>query len=598
MLLDAGLPPDLPPELWNTEAPDVVERIHRAYVTAGAQIITTNTFGASRMKLSSFRMQHRLAEFISGAVKIAKKVGGNIAIAGDIGPLGVFMQPIGEMSFDEAYAEFSEIARYFDCAGVDFLLLETFTDLMEMKAALLACKDASELPIFVTFAFDEGDRSVTGTPPDVFAAVADALPCDAVGTNCGNGLESVGNAIRRMRPITEKPLIGQPNAGKPSMQNGRTIFPVTPEQMADFAIDLWQSGANFIGGCCGSTPSHIARIADAVRGKPVVNTRKSMSFYAASRTKLLQISSEKPTVIIGERINPSGRRKLRESLERGDIGAAKLEAIKQEIADALDICVASPKVDELAVLPRVVSGVSSIVEQPLFIDTTNPAALELALKVYPGLPVINSISGKSSDIETFLPIALRWGAGFIALCMDDAGVAESEERCIEIAGKIIEKASDFGISKNRILIDPMMMPVSVVPQRIRIILSILKTLFSTFHIPTVIGLSNVSYGLPVRSIINASMLAAAIESGLCAVIADPTDERIVDTVFASAFLIGKDIRGENFMKKYSVAQAIQEQEHTSSLRDDIIHGNLDGLAEHVEAELQNCASSMKSSYQH
>lgn len=587
MLQEAGLPPNVAPESWNINAPDVIEEIQREYANAGAQIITTNTFGASKLKLSHYGLADKQDEIIASAVKIARAaIGGRkIAVAGDIGPLGTFLQPFGEITFNEAYRQFYDCAVLLAKAGCDMLIIETMTELLEMKAAYLACRDATNIPIILTFAFDEGERSVTGTPPDVFAVVASPLGADCIGTNCGKGIAPVIDAIAKMRPFVSQLLIAQPNAGTPSIKNGRTTFPGTPQQMADAAIQLWELGVNVIGSCCGSTPEHTASIADAVRGKRCVERTYSTNFCVASRTKLLQIGINQPVALIGERINPSGRKKFREALKRSDIAVAKLEAIHQDAADALDICVSAPGVNEIQILPEVVSAVSSITEKPLIIDTTDADALQAALEVYPGVPVVNSISAKRSDINKLLPLVARWGASFIALTMDDNGIAKTVNECINFLKAILNAAEQSGISHKRMLADPVMLPLSAAPKRIPITLKAIKAITNELKIPTVIGLSNVSYGMPSRSLLNSAMLSPAIFAGLSAVIADPTDKRIVETISASQALFGRDIKAKAFIAKFALQNEPEEPKYTESLREDIIRGNSDWVEQHINEEL-------------
>jgi len=590
MLQSAGLPVDIPPELWNVENPDVIERIHREYIQAGAQIITTNTFGASGLKLSAYELQTRQSELITAGVRIARKCANDFdtAVAGSIGPLGLFLQPFGELTFDDAYNQFFQYAKILADAGVDLIIIETMTDLVELKSAVLATMDATDIPIVANFAFDEGDSSVTGTPPEVFAAVMDALDIQAMGTNCGKGLEPVENAIAKMRKYTPLPLVAQPNAGLPKNENGRTIFPASPQKMADSAVKLWESGANIIGACCGSTPEHIARIADAVRGKPVHRHNTKSAFFCASRVKLVEIDETTPVRLIGERINPSGRKKFKERLKFGDIGIVKQEAVRQRDADILDICVAAPQVDEVEILPRAVSAVANLVVQPIFIDTTDINALEKSLKLYPGLPVINSISAKSDQMTEMLSLAKRWGASFVALAMNDDGIPISAQGRMEIIEQIISSAEDIGISANRILADPIMLPVSADIGNANITLGAIRLISERLNIPTVIGLSNVSYGLPSRSILNSAMLVLAVNSGLCAVISDPTDENILQLLSGAEVLAGKDTGAKRFIEKFSTSQETQSYEEiTGSLYDDIIYGNTEWVSHHLEKELES-----------
>ena len=588
MLQRAGLPADAPPELWNLENPDEIFKVQRAYVDAGAQILTTNTFGASRLKLAAYNLADRQSEIIHRAVQIAKDAAGSRAVvAGDIGPLGVFLQPFGELTFDRAYQEFFIYAKELAAAGADLIIIETMTDLLELKAAVLAARDATDLPIIASFSFDEGDSSVTGTPPDVYAAVMNALAPDAFGTNCGNGIEPVVEAIRIMRQFTDLPILGEPNAGLPKTVDGVTVFPATPGEMADAAVRMWEYGANLIGSCCGSTPEHTAKIAEAVRGKPTRPHKRVFGFFAASRTQLVRIAGDEPVRVVGERINPSGRKKFREKLRQGDIGTVKLEVIRQERADLLDVCVAGSGIDERQMLPRAVAAVVNLSNQPLFIDSTDPEAIECALKFYPGLPVINSIPGKSEDLERLLPLARRWGANFVALAMDDDGIPADAEGRFEVIRRIVERAQEYGIPAERIIADPVVLPVSADSKNPAVTLEAIELIAGRLKLPTVIGLSNVSYGLPARGILNATFLVMAIERGLSAVIANPLDERIYEAIYSAEVLVGRDERAERFIAQFSGrAQPQAEETFTESLRDDILRGNAEWVPRHIDEELK------------
>ncbi len=588
LLQAAGLPTDIPPELWNLENPEAVERIQREYVLAGAQILTSNTFGSSKLKLSAFGLETKQKEIITAAVKIARSAanGKAIAVAGDIGPLGVFLQPFGELTFDEAYREFCDYAEALWEAGSDFIIIETMTDLVELKAAILAVRDATPLPIIASFSFDEGDRSVTGTPPEVYAAVVNALHPAAFGTNCGMGIEPVIEAVGKMRPYTDLPILAEPSAGLPKIIDGETVFPASPGEMADAAIQMWDFGANIIGSCCGSTPEHTAKIADAVRGKDVKTFARKRGFFAASRVKLVRIAEDKPVRLVGERINPSGRKKFKQRLVEGDMGAVKLEVVRQDEADILDICVAAPGVDEVDILPRAVAAAANITDKPLFIDSMNTEAITLALKLYPGLPVLNSISAKSDEMENLLAIAAHWGAGFIALAMDDEGIPQSAAERVSVIKEIIHEAEIHGIDKNRIIADPVMLPVSASADNPQLTLESINALYPE-QIPAIIGLSNVSYGLPARSMINAAMLANAIAQNIAAVIADPTDKRIIETLYSAGVLSGSDPKARAFVNKFGTVEHTAEDEPISeSLRDDIIRGNVEWVPGHVADEIQ------------
>lgn len=546
MLQQAGLEPGICPELWNVTQPEKITAVHRQYIEAGAAIIETNTFGANRIKLSHYKLSDRVAELNQAAVKAARQAG-KVQVAGSIGPTGKFIAPLGDLSFDEAYGVFFEQASALAAAGIDLFIIETIIDIQEMRAALLAVKAASSKPVICQLSFGADGRTVTGTDPATAAITLTAMGADVIGANCSLGPAQLLPVVRQLSEATSLPISVQPNAGMPQLIQGETVFPMSAEEMAEWAPKLAAAGATYIGGCCGTTPRHIAAIRQAVQGlTPVKRTLSADKIvYLTSRSRTVAIGAGLPTVIIGERINPSGRKAMAESIRNGDFTPVKKEALLQIEAGAhvLDINMGVPGLNQADAMNKAVAELSVLVDVPFAIDTTDAAALEAGLKAFPGRALVNSVSAEPERLQEFLPLAKKYGAAVLCLPIAPGGVPHTASERVAIAGTIIEHAKNSGLHLNDLLLDPLVLTVAAEAGAARETLSTLALYRQTFGCPTVMGLSNVSYGLPRRDLMNSVFLSMAVTAGLDAPILNPYDPTMKDCLSAISALSGHDKNG-------------------------------------------------------
>ncbi|MBI3583008.1 MAG: homocysteine S-methyltransferase family protein [Nitrospinae bacterium] len=565
------------PEDLNLSNPAMIKEVHREYVEAGVNIITSNTFGGNRLKLSEYGLEGRLVEINTTAVKIAKEAassagsrGKKCLVMSTIGPTGKFLKPIGDLSFDDTYNIFKE--QIYACvkAGADIIGFETFSDIKEIRAGLIAARDvSSDIPILAMMTFqtirqahDVNDmRTVVGTDPETACVVLNALGADLVGGNCSLGPEGLIEIFRRMNRISRKPLVFQPNAGMPELCNGVTCYPSSPETMAEYAVRFAKEGINIIGGCCGTTPEHLKAIVKAVkRIKP--RKRKIQSYTSvSSRTKSVFFGYGKPPVRIGERINPTGKKLLSAELKDGNVSIIRDEAKRQADAgaDILDVNVGAPGADEIKMMERGVFTVQDAVNLPLMLDSNNPSVLEAGLKASDGKVIINSVNGEEKSLKTILPLAKRYGAAVLGLALDEKGIPKSAVGRLKIADRILKRAVKIGIPKEDVLIDCLTLTVSAEPTQALETLKALKLIKDKLGLSTILGVSNVSFGLPSRPIINSAFLTMALESGLDASIINPMDSKMMEAFDASAVLIGKDIRADRYIKKYAQKTEVRSQ---------------------------------------
>ena len=575
MLQKKGMKPGSCPEELNLSNPAMIGEVHREYVEAGVNIITSNTFGGNRIKLLEYGLEGRLAEINTVAVKIAKEAAGSAGSRGKkclvmstIGPTGKFLKPIGDLNFDDAYNIFKEQITACVKAGADIIGFETFSDIKEIRAGLIAARDVSpDIPILAMMTFqpirqahDVNDmRTVVGTDPETACVVLNALGADLVGGNCSLGPEGLIEIFRRMNRISRKPLVFQPNAGMPELCNGVTCYPSSPETMAEYAVKFAKEGVNIIGGCCGTTPEHLKAIVKAV--KRIKPRKRVIPSYTAvsSRTKSVFFGYGKPPVRIGERINPTGKKLLSAELKDGNVSIIRDEAKRQADAgaDILDVNVGAPGADEIKMMEKGVFTVQDAVHLPLMLDSNNPSVLEAGLKASDGKVIINSVNGEEKSLKTILPLAKRYGAAVLGLALDEKGIPKSAVGRFKIADRILKRAVKLGIPKEDVLIDCLTLTVSAEPTQALETLKALKMIKDKLGLSTILGVSNVSFGLPSRPIINSAFLTMALESGLDASIINPMDSRMMEAFDASAVLIGKDIRADRYIKRY--AQKTEEQ---------------------------------------
>lgn len=591
MLHDAGLPTGACPELWNIEQPAAITAIHKSYVDSGADIIETNTFGANRIKLTHYGLQDKVSEINRAAVHAARAAcSPHTKIAGSVGPTGKLIAPLGDLTFDDAYEVFFEQISALSQADVDMIIIETIIDIQEMRAALLAAKAATNKPVICQMSFGDDGRTVTGTDPATAAIILEAMGADVIGANCSLGPAQLLTVVEKISSVTKCPISIQPNAGMPKLVNKQTVFPMTPEEMGTWAIRLAEAGASYIGGCCGTTPMHINAMKEALKNiaTPNLPRLKHMTKTTAltSRSKTIYIGAGQPTAIIGERINPTGRKQLAADIRMGQFMSVKKEALEQLRAGAhiLDVNMGVPGIDQAYAMQHVIQELSMLVDAPLVIDTTDPAALEAGLKAYPGRALINSVSAEPERLETFLPLAKKYGAAILCLPIAPGGVPTTALERLHIIRQITQAAFAVGLRPEDFVLDALVLTAAADAKAGSEVLSTLKLYRKELGYPTTMGLSNISFGLPRRDIINSTFCAMALASGLDAPILNPYDPLMQDTLAASAALLGNDPNGRGYSMQYAPNRQDQLAINTSAPRglvEQIRHAVISGEKEAV-----------------
>lgn len=541
------------PEYFSVSHPEVVADIHRQYRAAGADILETNSFGGSALKLAHFGLSDETEKINAAAARVARSAANGALIAGSVGPSGRLLAPLGEQDFDEAAESFARQMKGLEQGGVDFLLIETIIDLQEMRAALLAAKSVTRLPVFCQFSFDENGRTVTGTDPETAACVVTALGAAAVGMNCSLGPEQLVPLVQKMARSTHLPITVQPNAGMPYLENGKTVFPMTPADMAKWAPALVAAGATYLGGCCGTTPAHIQAMKQAVANlAPAVRQSVPGGVVLTSRTRTVHLGAEHPPIMIGERINPTGRKAMRTELQQDNFQEVKREALLQAEAGAavLDVNMGVPGADAAKLMRRAVADLSMLVETPLSIDSNDPATVEAGLRYYPGRALLNSVSDKPGLTETLLALAKKYGAAVICLPLSESGLPKTAEARIDTIRTIRQKAHDAGLTDQDLVLDALVLTAAsdgTAPQEV---LRALRLYREHFGFPTTMGLSNVSFGLPRRDLINASFYMMSLASGLDAPIINPYAPLVRELLAGAKVILGADSQGVAFSEQY------------------------------------------------
>ena len=578
-----GMKPGTIPETLNLTDPATVMAVHRDYVLAGADIITANTFGANRRKLGD-----GVREAVAAGIRIAKEAGAK-RVALDIGPTGALLKPLGAMSFDEAYELFREVVIAGFEAGADLALVETMSDLSEAKAAILAVKENSSLPVYATMTFSSDGRTFLGTDPKTAAIALSALGVDAVGLNCSLGPKEVKPLVAEILKWAKCPVIVQPNAGLPVIEDGKTVYRVGAEEFAALMGELADMGAAILGGCCGTTPEHISALKGVLAGK--VPKERDISHYTAftSHRKSV-VLGERDIAVIGERINPTGKKRVKEALRNRSYDYIINEAIDQTEAgaDILDVNAGLPEIDERAVLSELVCELQAVCDAPLQIDSSDPAAVELACRVYSGKPIINSVNGSEESLSAILPIAKKYGAAVVALTLDENGIPETAEGRLAIAENILSRCLSEGIPREDIIVDCLVMTVSTNQSLARETLRAVRLVREKLGLKTVLGVSNVSFGLPAREIINSAFLAEALASGLDLAIINPMSERYMDIVAAHRVLSCEDERAGAFIGKYANISApkSEAEESAHDITDIVLSGRKLLIEDAVRALLE------------
>ena len=585
------------PDLLNLTHPEAIVAIQRQYVEAGADCITTNTFNTNRLKLANAGAT--VAEVYAAAAANARAAGAPL-VAGDIGPTGALLEPLGTLTFDEAFDIFSEQARAAEAAGCDLIVVETMADLLEAKAAVLAAVESTTLPVFATMTFGEDGRTFLGTTPAIAATTLSALGASAVGLNCSLGPTELAPLVGELAPHDRALVMAQPNAGLPRIQDGETVFDVGPNEFAQAMEAILDAGATVVGGCCGTTPDHIAALRALIDARPlpavasvsvpahtsvassatavsagsassraawgeqsepkglsafsVPNLRYCPAFAVTSAQQMVSLpEGEARIAVIGERINPTGKKKLKAALQAGDVDYLVAEAAAQQRAgaDILDVNVGVPGLDELALLSQVTHALQATVPLPLQLDSSDPAAIEAAARAYAGRPMVNSVNGKADNLAAVLPVVARYGCTVVGLTLDENGIPPTAEERLAIAERIVAAAEARGIPREDVAIDCLVMAAATNQDEVREILRAAALVKERLGVRTVLGVSNVSFGLPARPLVNSTFLAAAFGAGLDMPILNPLNARYRDTVATFRILNGQDTGCRAFLEAYA-----------------------------------------------
>lgn len=548
MLQAAGVETGHIPELLNITAPEVIADIHRQYAESGADMIYANTFGANGCKFSG--SGYSVQEVIAAGVENAKKAAGGSLVALDIGPLGQLLEPSGQLSFEEAYEYYKEIVLA-GC-GADVIVIETMTDLYEVKAAVLAAKENSDKPVLVTMTFEENMRTFTGVSPECMAAVLEGLGTDAIGVNCSLGPDELFPVLEKICGLTVLPVIAKPNAGLPDPVTNK--FNVSPEQFAESAVKLAQAGVKIFGGCCGTTPSHIAAVVKALEDMEYAPRDIIRRSIVCSAVNFVEIDQPR---VIGERINPTGKKRFKQALAEHDIDYILGQAVEQVHAGAeiLDVNVGLPEIDEREMMITAVKAIQGICDTPLQLDSTIPAVIEAGLRVYNGKAIVNSVNGEDESLDAILPLVKKYGAAVVGLTLDKNGIPKTADGRFAIAEKIMNRAMEYGIPKEDVFIDCLTLTASAEQDAVPATLDALHRVKTELGLHTVLGVSNISFGLPNRETITRTFLTMALQKGLDLPIINPNIDSIIGAVRAYKLLAGIDRNSEEFIAAYSNADS-------------------------------------------
>lgn len=561
LLQEKGLAPGELPETWNLTHPQEICEIHRQYIESGSEIILTNTFGANALKFHDDSCS--LEEIINAAVSHVKtaeqeahlKTGERrkIYTALDVGPTGKLLKPMGDLEFETAYEAFKEVMILGEKAGADLIHIETMSDTYELKAAVLAAKENTDLPVFATAIFDERRKLLTGADVSSVVALLEGLGVDALGINCGMGPKQMFPVLEEIMKYSSVPVIVKPNAGLPKQRDGKTYYDVSEDEFAAYMERIVQMGACVIGGCCGTTPEHIRAMKERCKNAELVPvTEKEFTVVSSYGQSVILGEGSK---IIGERINPTGKKRFKQALKEHDLDYILREGIVQQDQGAhiLDVNVGLPDIDEPALMGEVIQELQSVVNLPLQIDTVDTEAMEKALRIYNGKAMVNSVSGKMDSMKKVFPLVKKYGGVVIGLTLDENGIPADADGRIKIAEKIIRTAAEYGIKKKDLVIDALAMTISSEPEGAKVTLETLRRLRDDIGVNTVLGVSNISFGLPCRPIVNAAFYTMAMFNGLSAGIINPSSEDMMKSWYAYHALLGLDSNCEHYIEKYANA---------------------------------------------
>lgn len=549
-----GLKPGELPETWNILHPEIVTKLHYDYLEAGADIIKTNTFGANGLKFND-SSEYGLDEIVTAAMKNVKNTirnaGKKSYAALDIGPTGKLLKPLGDLGFEEAYRLFSDVVKIGAREGADLVLIETMSDSYEVKAAVLAAKENCDLPVFATMIFDSKGKLLTGGTVESTVALLEGLGVDALGINCGLGPIQMKGILADIMKAASVPVIVNPNAGLPRSEGGKTVYDIDADEFAETMREIVEMGACIVGGCCGTTPEHIRKTIALCRDLPASMPEKKNHTVISSYAQAVVI--DKNPVLIGERINPTGKSKFKQALRDHNLEYILREGVTQQDngAHVLDVNVGLPEIDEAAMMEEVVRELQSIIDLPLQIDTSNIQAMERALRVYNGKPLINSVNGKQEVMEEIFPLVKRYGGVVVALALDEDGIPETADGRLRVAEKIYAKAAEYGIEKKDIIIDALCMTVSSDSKGAITTLETVRRVRDELGGKTILGVSNISFGLPQREIVNAAFFTMALQNGLNAAIINPNSEAMMRSYYSFRVLADLDPQCSEYISVYS-----------------------------------------------
>lgn len=541
-LMAAGMPIGVCPEAWVMEHQDVLYDLQSAYVKAGTNIVYAPTFTGNRIKLEEYGLEDRIEEINTELVRLSKRaVDGKALVAGDMTMTGKQLFPLGDLMFEELVDVYKEQASILDHAGADLFVVETMMSLQECRAAVIAIKEVSDLPIMVTLSYNEDGRTLFGTPPETAVVVLQSLGVDAIGINCSTGPMEMVELVEKMAQYSTVPILAKPNAGLPELEDDKTVYKMTPQEFADAAVALVNAGASIVGGCCGTTPEHIKALSDAVRELPIRKPLERHRRILASERKNVEIDLDGGFIVVGERINPTGKKKLQAELKEGKLDLVRQMAMEQEEngAKILDINMGMNGIDEKEMMKSVIYEVSSTVDCPLCIDSSHVDVIEEALKIYPGRALINSISLESEKIEKLLPVAAKYGAMFILLPLSDEGLPKDAAEKHRIINTVYDKAMALGMAHEDIVVDGLVATIGANPDAAKECYETISYCKNDKKLPTICGLSNISFGLPERMYVNTAFLTMAICNGLTMAIANPSQELLMNAAFSSDMLLNR-----------------------------------------------------------
>ena len=595
-LMKAGMPVGACPEQWILEHKGVMLELQRNYIAAGTNILYAPTFGANRIKLAEYGLEAEIKNMNHELVAISKEAAqGKGYVAGNLTMTGKQLYPMGTMTFEELVEVYKEQARYLVEAGVDLFVVETMMSLQETRACVIALKEVSELPVMVTMSFNEDGRTLYGTDPATAVVTLQSLGADAVGVNCSSGPKEMISLVKAMKEYANVPIIAKPNAGMPVLQDGKTIYPMEAEEFAEYGKLLIEAGAGILGGCCGTTPLHIQALKEQTKDLPAPVVNKEKKRILTSERKTVEIKLDGPFMVVGERINPTGKKKLQEELKEGKLDLVLQMAEEQEEngADILDINMGMNGIDEKEMMLNVITEVSNAVNLPLCIDSSHVDIIEAALRIYPGRALINSISLEKGKVEQLIPIAKKYGAMFVLLPLSDKGLPKDLEEKKQIIDTILDAALQAGMKKEDIIVDGLVATVGANKAAALECFETISYCKDTLGLATICGLSNISFGLPQRPYINTAFLTMAISKGLTMAIANPSQELLMNVAFASDLLLNKEEADLRYINKANATAKEEKPIEVSTtvtekkeVFEAVVKGNKKIILDLVKAELE------------